>query len=113
MTHYDSFRNENGFWAHDMPISWIDFHPTKHLIATSSDDRTWQMMNITEGEVLVSGKGHTDWLSCVKFSPNGEMVATSGGDRSGFFNFKKIHIWKVFKNFHIRKIFKISTFGRF
>jgi WD40 repeat protein len=75
-------RNENGFWAHDMPISWIDFHPTKHLIATSSDDRTWQIMNITEGEVLVSGKGHTDWLSCVKFSPSGEMVATSGGDRS-------------------------------
>ena len=26
--------------------------------------------------------GHTDWLSCVRFSPSGEYVATSSGDRS-------------------------------
>ena len=75
-------RNENGFWAHDMPISSIDFHPSKHLVATASDDRTWQIMNTTEGEIQISGAGHTDWLSCVKFSPSGDHVATTGGDRS-------------------------------
>ena len=45
-----------------MPISWIDFHPTKHIVATASDDRTWQTMSIDEGEIITRGQGHTDWL---------------------------------------------------
>merc|ERR1712176_604342 len=39
-------------------------------------------MDTQEGEIQYSGKGHTDWLSCVRFSPSGEYVATSSGDRS-------------------------------
>ena len=75
-------RSENGFWASDMPISWIDFHPAKHIVAVASDDRTWQTMSIDEGEIITRGQGHTDWLSCVKFSPTGQLIATASGDRS-------------------------------
>jgi len=68
--------------AHEMPVSWVDFHPNKHLICTASDDRTWQVINVTDGECQMSGSGHSDWLSSAKFSPNGNLVATSSGDRS-------------------------------
>ena len=71
-----------------MPVSWIDFHPNKHLICTASDDRTWQVINVTDGECQMSGSGHSDWLSCAKFSPSGNHVATSSGDRS-------VRIWDL------------------
>lgn len=34
------------------------------------------------GELLMSGEGHTDWLSAVKFNPEGTFLATSSGDGS-------------------------------
>ena len=74
--------------AHDMPVSWIDFHPNKHLICTASDDRTWQVINVTDGECQMSGSGHSDWLSAAKFSPSGNLLATSSGDRS-------VRIWDL------------------
>ena len=52
------------------------------IVAVASDDRTWQTMSIDEGEIITRGQGHTDWLSCVKFSPTGQLIATASGDRS-------------------------------
>jgi len=74
--------------VHEMPVSWVDFHPEKHLICTASDDRTWQVINVTDGESQMTGSGHSDWLSCARFSPNGALVATSSGDRS-------VRIWDL------------------
>ena len=74
--------------ASEMPLSWIDFHPHKHQVLTASDDRSWQVINVTDGECQMMGTGHSDWLSAAKFSPNGQMIATSSGDRS-------VRIWDL------------------
>jgi len=97
-------RNENGFWASDMPISWIDFHPTKHIVATASDDRTWQTMDINEGEIITRGQGHTDWLSCVRFSPSGDLIGTGSGDRS-------VRVWDETRTVHTFDEHTQATWG--
>lgn len=50
------------------------------------------MMFILEysGERLITGEGHNDWLSAVKFNPQGTGLATSSGDGS-------VKIWDLLK----------------
>lgn len=66
--------------AHDVSVVKVAHHPTKPVVATASDDSTWKMFTVPEGELIMSGEGHADWLSSVAFHPTGAHLATSSGD---------------------------------
>lgn len=38
------------------------------------------MVVTCSGDVLMSGEGHSDWLSSIKFNPDGSCLATGSGD---------------------------------
>jgi hypothetical protein len=66
--------------GHLGPISRVAFHPKIPVVATASDDHTWKMWSIPEGQLVLSGEGHKDWVSSVAFHPRGSLVATTSGD---------------------------------
>ncbi|XP_055081568.1 sperm-associated antigen 16 protein-like [Periophthalmus magnuspinnatus] len=90
----DGFMNETGpahftllcsIRAHHQPISNVEIHPIKRLLASSSDDRTWRLWELPTnqekvGALLLSGEGHSDWLTSCSFSPEGGRLATTSGD---------------------------------
>ncbi len=44
-------------------------------------DNTLKIWDITTGKELLSLKGHTDAVTSVAFSPDGQRLASGGGDR--------------------------------
>ncbi|CAF1275817.1 unnamed protein product [Adineta ricciae] len=96
--------------AHEGPISCAAIHPRKHVAITVSDDRSWKMWAIPEGDMIMKGEGHADWVSGVDFHPSGNKMATCSGDTTvklwDFSQKKCVHtftnhllpVWSV--NFH-------------
>jgi WD40 repeat protein len=76
--------------GHLGPVSRVAFHPKIPVIATVSDDHTWKMWSIPEGQLVLSGEGHKDWVSGIAFHPRGALVATTSGDTT-------VKIWDVEK----------------
>merc|ERR1719498_1907700 len=76
--------------GHVGPVSKVAFHPKIPVVATASDDHTWKMWSIPEGQLVLSGEGHKDWVSGVHFHPRGSLVATTSGDTT-------VKIWNVEK----------------
>ncbi|KAM8827570.1 uncharacterized protein spag16 isoform 2-T2 [Spinachia spinachia] len=80
-----SFRLSYSFRAHKLPISCIDLHPQKGMLATASDDRSWRLWELLPngekvGQMVLTGEGHSDWLSGCSFHPDGAKLATTSGD---------------------------------
>mmetsp|Transcript_107608 Transcript_107608/g.219642 ORF Transcript_107608/g.219642 Transcript_107608/m.219642 type:complete len:581 (-) Transcript_107608:173-1915(-) len=78
------------FKEHKGAISRIAFHPKIPVVATASDDHTWKMFSMPDGQLVLSGEGHKDWVSDVAFHPRGSLVATTSGDCT-------VKIWDVAK----------------
>jgi len=76
--------------GHNGPISRVVFHPKIPVVATVSDDHTWKMWSMPEGQLVLSGEGHRDWVSGLSFHPRGSLVATTSGDAT-------VKIWDVEK----------------
>lgn len=51
-------------------ISRLALHPRKQILATSSDDNTWKMWAVPGGDIIMTGEGHTDWVSECDFHPS-------------------------------------------
>jgi len=87
---YDEFSskvsNQRIVKAHEKGIGGMCLHFKKQILATVSDDCIWKIWNMEDGENILSGEGHKDWLSGVDFHPAGSHLVTSGGD-------KTIKIW--------------------
>ncbi|KAG9330733.1 hypothetical protein JZ751_022315 [Albula glossodonta] len=66
--------------AHALPVSCLALHPRAPIAASTSDDRLWKLWALPGGEELVTGEGHSDWLSGCSFHPDGSKLATTGGD---------------------------------
>ena len=60
-----------------MGVSKVIMHPRKSIIATASDDYTWKIWTIPNGELIMSGEGHTDWIAALAFHPKGSHLATA------------------------------------
>src|SRR5262249_39036550 len=54
----------------------------KRLVA-SSKDRTVRLWDVASGKVLRTFEGHAKAPHCLAFSPDGKLLATGSGDRSG------------------------------
>ncbi|XP_013086434.2 sperm-associated antigen 16 protein-like isoform X1 [Biomphalaria glabrata] len=63
-----------------LPITGVSLHPRKQILATASDDHTWKIWAIPSGEIIMTGEGHSDWLSDCQFHPLGSSIATTSGD---------------------------------
>ncbi|XP_038590405.1 sperm-associated antigen 16 protein [Micropterus salmoides] len=71
--------------AHKLPISCIALHPRKRILASACDDRSWRLWELPAngekvGQMLLTGEGHSDWLSGCSFHPDGAKLATTSGD---------------------------------
>eukprot|EP00933_Yihiella_yeosuensis_P071189 TRINITY_DN7938_c1_g2_i1.p1 TRINITY_DN7938_c1_g2~~TRINITY_DN7938_c1_g2_i1.p1 ORF type:complete len:582 (+),score=135.38 TRINITY_DN7938_c1_g2_i1:83-1828(+) len=83
-------KKQQAFKGHLGAVSRIAFHPKIPVVATASDDHTWKMWSMPEGQLVLSGEGHKDWVSGVAFHPRGSLVASTSGDAT-------VKIWDVSK----------------
>lgn len=79
-TDVNKFSLHKTYKGHTFAISRLTLHPKKDIIATVSDDCTWKMWSVPNGDLIMSGEGHKEWLSDCHFHPNGTLLATSSGD---------------------------------
>ncbi|XP_006908560.1 sperm-associated antigen 16 protein isoform X1 [Pteropus alecto] len=68
------------FRLHELPVSCIVVHPHKDILVSCGEDHLWKVVGLPRGNVLLTGFGHTDWLSNCCFHPSGNKLATSSGD---------------------------------
>ncbi|XP_041056951.1 sperm-associated antigen 16 protein [Carcharodon carcharias] len=76
--------------VHELAVSCLALHPRKQILVTGSDERLWKMWSIPNGDIIMTGEGHGDWLSGCCFHPSGNMLATTSGD-------KTVKIWDFAK----------------
>lgn len=65
-----------------MSVSSLALHPSKPILVTGSDDKTWKMWALPQGELIMCGEGHKDWVAAVDFHPSGTSLASGSGDAS-------------------------------
>lgn len=68
------------FKGHLMGVTSISYNPKKDIVATGSDDTTWKLWSVPNGDLIMSGEGHLDWIGGVEFHPRGNLLATASGD---------------------------------
>ena len=66
--------------GHLMGVTSLAYNPKKDIVATGSDDTTWKLWSVPNGDLIMSGEGHLDWVGGVEFSPKGNLLATASGD---------------------------------
>ncbi|KAH7279858.1 hypothetical protein KP509_37G040900 [Ceratopteris richardii] len=74
------FSLQKTFKGHAMPISNVVIHPKKPVVVTASDDATWKMWGLPDGDLIMTGDGHKEWVSGLDFHPRGMQLASSSGD---------------------------------
>ncbi|XP_031970612.1 sperm-associated antigen 16 protein isoform X1 [Corvus moneduloides] len=74
--------------VHDFAVSCLALHPRKSIVLTGGDDRLWKTWGFPDGNILMTGEGHTDWLSGCCFRPSGTQLVTSSGDTT-------VRIWDL------------------
>jgi len=74
------FRLAKTINAHALGVSGFALHPRKQILATVSDDKTWKLWALVEGELIMTGEGHDEWLSDCDFNPTGTQLVTTSGD---------------------------------
>ena len=79
-TPVETFALGKTFKGHLMPVSSLEIHPKKPVIATASDDNTWKLWSVPNGELIMSGEGHKDWVAGIAFHPSGTQLASASGD---------------------------------
>ena len=68
------------FKGHLMGVTSLAYNPKKDILATGSDDTTWKLWSIPNGDLIMSGEGHLDWIGGLDFHPRGNLLATASGD---------------------------------
>jgi WD40 repeat protein len=110
---FDPFPTKNlqmskNFEGHMMAISTMAIHPRKPFLATASDDLTWKIWSIPNGELIMSGEGHKDWVSGIDFHPKGSHLATCSGDSTiKIWDFLSINCAQTFKD-HIHPVWSVA-----
>ncbi|KAM9629433.1 sperm-associated antigen 16 protein isoform 1-T1 [Morphnus guianensis] len=84
------YKLSNILKVHDLAVNCLALHPRKDIVVTGSNDHLWKMWALPDGNVIMTGEGHTDWLSGCCFHPSGSQLVTSSGDTT-------VRIWDCLK----------------
>jgi WD40 repeat protein len=61
------------------------------------------------GENIMTGEGHKDWICGIDFHPEGSKLVTSGGDKAiKIWNFMKSSIEYTFNDVHTQPVWKVK-----
>ena len=73
------------FVGHEGDVMSVSFSADNRLIVSASRDRTIKLWNtIGECKFTITEDNHTDWITCVRFSPNSEddpVIVSCGSDK--------------------------------
>jgi len=75
------------FAEHTFSVFTIAAHPSQPLAASGGEDDLGYIWNVMHGEPVVKLTGHTDSVSAVGWSFDGEMIATGGMDG-------RVRVWR-------------------
>jgi guanine nucleotide-binding protein subunit beta-2-like 1 protein len=68
------------FIGHTKDVLSVAFSPDNRQIVSTSRDRTIKLWNtLGQCKFTIKDDCHTDWVSCVKFSPSKDPVCVTGG----------------------------------
>lgn len=72
------------FTGHTGDVLSVSFSTDNRQIVSSSRDRTIRLWNtLGDCKYVLSEEGHSDWVSCVRFSPNtaNPLIVSAGWDK--------------------------------
>jgi guanine nucleotide-binding protein subunit beta-2-like 1 protein len=72
------------FVGHTNDVLSVSFSADNRQIVSGSRDRTIKLWNtLGDCKFTITEKGHTEWVSCVRFSPNPQnpVIVSSGWDK--------------------------------
>lgn len=75
------------FTSHGGPVYAIAVHPTAPVAASGGGDDFGYIWDPTDGETIVKLTGHSDSVTAIAFSSDGEMVSTGGMDG-------RVRVWR-------------------
>lgn len=79
------------FVSHNKDVLSVAFSADNRQIVSSSRDKTIKLWNtLAQCKYTMQDDGHTDWVSCVRFSPNVQspIIVSCGWDR-------KVKVWSL------------------
>ncbi|PWW72896.1 WD40 repeat-like protein [Tuber magnatum] len=79
------------FVGHENDVLSVSFSADNRQIVSGSRDRTIKLWNtLGDCKFTITDKGHTDWVSCVRFSPNPQnpVIVSAGWD-------KLVKVWEL------------------
>lgn len=72
-------------WPHHRNTMWsMDLDPSGQYMASTEVNKTFQLIDVYEGEVLQPMRGHDDITFAVAFSPDGKYIASGSNDKQVF-----------------------------
>lgn len=72
------------FVGHTNDVLSVSFSADNRQIVSGSRDRTVKLWNtLGDCKFTITDKGHTEWVSCVRFSPNPQnpVIVSAGWDK--------------------------------
>lgn len=72
------------FVGHSNDVLSVSFSADNRQIVSGSRDRTIKLWNtLGDCKFTITDKGHTEWVSCVRFSPNPQapVIVSAGWDK--------------------------------